>query len=80
MKSSATKVIEVQDDIPIPRKSSWNAKYPWWKMEVGSSFFVDDTTQKKLTAAATYSLGVGNYAVRSTFENGKSGYRVWRTA
>lgn len=68
-------MIEIERGIPMPQKvRGRDAKYPWEKMEVGDSFFV----QGRKTfgnQASTRSLKDGKkYTTRK--ENG--GVRVWR--
>ena len=83
----------IEDNVPLPsaRGGKGGSVYPFDKLAVNQSFFVEATTKRPNPAkslASTVSSASKRYAgqtparkftVRSVEENGKKGARVWRT-
>lgn len=70
---------EVEDNHPIPAQSlprGRKEKYPWSKMNVGDSFFVEDGSIKAIVSAAAKAKSrIGSVFVARP---DGAGVRVWR--
>ena len=66
--------IKIEKNIPIPRKGK--QKYPFSKMEIGDSFFLENSTIGKVAAEAYREKKATNrmYVARSI----DGGVRIWR--
>jgi len=72
--------VTVEKGIPIPnfRTAPRQGKYPWRTMEVGDSFYVENTTSERFGPQAREAgIRTGRSFTIRKFENG---VRVWRTA
>ena len=76
--AKAKLMYEIDTDIPIPRRPSINERYPWYKLEVGHSFFVSNGSLKSLRSSASQMKAKTKhkYLVRAVDD----GIRVWRIA
>ena len=75
------KTPKVDTDIPIPRSNHRN--FPWDKMGVGDSFFIecedkDDVRVSQVTALASGKRAGLRVITRREFQDGKLGIRAWR--
>lgn len=62
----------IEKDVPIPEPT----KYPFAEMEVGDSFFDDQSSEGRIRGeAGRQSIGGKKFKVKKT----PDGYRVWRT-
>lgn len=73
--------IKVESGIPLPAYAR-NNKYPWASLKVGDSFFVPHKGYKYVKSASYYRQKAygEKFAVRTVFEKGVVGVRVWRVA
>ena len=74
---------KIQKNVPIPPRAGGRSgsKYPFRKMEVGDSVFVEGKATKVASAiqAASKANKGWKFESRAINENGASGVRVWRT-
>ena len=70
-------MFEIEKGVPIPTAvlKQYESKYPWYKMEVGNSFFVPDGDLNKCRAAARPKV---NRTGRFKAVRVDGGVRVWR--
>ena len=75
---------KIEKNVPIPPRSGGRngSKYPFRKMQVGDSTFVEGKPSKIASAlqAASKALPKVSFTSRATTEDGKDGVRVWRQA
>lgn len=78
--------IKVDTGIPLPppnhrnKENCGKAKYPFYEMSVGDSFFVKGVgSTTLLSAARNYNKGKA-FKVRYWVEGGEVGARIWRVA
>ena len=75
---------KIEKNIPIPPRAGGRngSKYPFRKLEIGDSTFVEGKPSK--IASALQAAGKANpktsFTSRATTEEGKDGVRVWRQA
>lgn len=69
--------LKIERGVPFP--TTYN-RYPFGKMEIGDSFFVELEPKRVSAAAATYRrMHPGfRFCTRKVREGGKCGTRVWR--
>lgn len=68
--------MNVDKEIPIPRKQRKHAKWPWHELEVGDSFLMPEKSINAATAHAnTASKSTGHKYTCRTVEGG---VRIWR--
>lgn len=83
--------IVIDRNIPVPSRrntTGMRSKFPWTKMKVGDSFFVEGYSRNgssrnstKMGTTMGYKLVPNSsWVVRDVRENGAKGVRVWRTA
>jgi len=83
--------IIIERNIPVPARRNTtgsHSKFPWTKMNVGDSFFVEGYSRygghrnaTKMGCTMGYKLVPNSsWVVRDARENGTKGVRVWRTA
>lgn len=68
---------KIEKGVPLPKKLSQNARYPFAEMEVGDSFFIPNA--KRLMTAGS----ISQYCTKKTGKKFSSrregnGIRVWR--
>lgn len=71
--------IVVEKGIPIPKKRSGQATYPWRTMEIGDSFLVPPhvkTSSCRVMASVASKRYGGNFTSRKT----PDGHRIWRVS
>ena len=80
-------MFDIQSDVPMAKgKAGRPPKYPFHKMNVGDSFFIgcfrheQSGKAKSVRRAAWRRMGKGAVSVKSVFENGVYGVRVYRVA
>ena len=75
---------KIEKNIPIPPRAGGRngSKYPFRKLEVGDSTFVEGKPSKIASAlqAAAKKMPKGSFTSRAVTEDGKDGLRVWRQA
>jgi len=77
-------MFEVKKNIPIPKKikTRWDLRYPFGKMDVGDSFFIDCKpeelfrTKKRVTSSIS-SFGM-RHKMKFTLREVKNGLGCWR--
>lgn len=76
---------KIDDGIEMP-KTTGRKKYGFSDLQIGQSFFVPDTDQKKATRILAAPVSIANsrlapkrFLVASVVEAGVLGARVWRT-
>ena len=80
-------MFDIEKDVPMAKGNAGRPpKYPFNKMSVGDSFFIDcfrheqSDEAKRVRRAAWRRLGKGVVSVKSVFENGVYGVRVYRVS
>lgn len=69
--------ITVERGVPIPPKQvRFTAKYPWYTMQVGDSFFIPDRADGTPPAAGSPNPKLG---MKITTRRVPGGIRIWRT-
>ena len=72
--------IKIEKNIPVTKKLGHGIQYPWDKMEVGDSFFLECSDNRRisiLSNAISYYKSHIKGAKLTTRKEGK-GYRFWR--
>ena len=73
------KEINLDKNVPLPSKRAQAQVYPFDKMEIGDSFFVDlETGRTVRNRASLMTRSDFRLTCRTVTENGIRGVRVWR--
>ena len=75
-------MIHIERGVKLLDRTYGSAMYPFTRMEVGDSFFVNGKTSNTLlNASYYYSRNSGKkFTTRTVTENGVKGARIWRIA
>ena len=68
--------IEKGVEIP-PRVNKNDYKYPWWKMEIGDSVFIENGEPNSREASNSYTYG-GRTGKKFSARKVPGGIRIWR--
>jgi len=69
--------ISLDKDIPIPKREY---KYPFHKMEIGDSFWVEKNVESLTSVIRFWSEKLNaTFYTKTMTKDGKDGTRVWRT-
>ena len=72
-------MIPIDKDVPMPNPTTPDVtKYPWMKMEIGDSFFVEGSTSVRFNG--TKYAAQKQTGRKFTIRRVEGGIRVWRTA
>jgi hypothetical protein len=76
--------IEIQSGVPVPPRRVGSVLYPYERMKVGDSFFVEGQTKYKINDMCARNRKMGHrlkmrFIARRVTEGEKVGIRIWRT-
>ena len=71
---------EIEKGIPIPIRTSYTTKYPFNRMEVGDSVWLDIETTMATNALVYHKSKGKSFTARKEMRGDVVGTRVWRTA
>ncbi len=81
------KKIKIEKNIPIKKKNGFGTQYPWDKMEIGDSFYLEIPKGVKyithqssvLTTSRSWAM-YNNESAKFSSRKERKGFRVWRIA